>query len=182
MSFIDKFKNWKPQKQRELLEQMMMIHCGTEAKEPMFGPLEPVNVAYHDSPETIHRAYWEPTCAANGVTYEDAMTRQAIEVGVNGRGDLVGNTPAQMLAGIREQGCWAFADYNNRTIHLWADGKVPQATIMHMIASEVSGLVPDRFNDEQLQLLRSHQVGQIAELSLAIFSTMMEQRADKLGE
>lgn len=180
MSVIDKFKNWKPQKQRELLEQLLAIHSGTETAEPIYGLLQPVNVVYHWTPEMIHEAYWGPICAENGITYDMLLTNVSFETGINGVGDQVGNTPAQVIEGIRKQGCWAFTHYASRTVHIWVDPTVDQATIMQMIATEVAHLTPDRLKDEQLEELRAWQFGNVAQVSQSIFNQVMEDRANKL--
>lgn len=180
MSLIDKFKNWKPQKQRELLEQLLAIHAGTEYSNALYGGLQPVNVSYHPTPEAIHEAYWGPICAQNGVPYDIVLTNVAFETGTNGIGEQVGNTPEQVIEGIRTQGCWAFTHYDSRTVHVWADAAVGQDMLMQMIAGEVAHLTPDRLQDEQLEELRAIQMGNVAQVSQAIFNQLMEDRAHKL--
>lgn len=180
MSLVDKFKNWKPQKQRELLEQLLMIHAGTQSDNLLYAQPTAINVAWHDSPEAIHRAYWEPLCQREQLPYEELFSRMTIEAGDNGIGDIVGNTPAQVVAGIREQGCWAFTDYHNRMVHIWDGGTVDQGMIMQMIASEVAHLTPDRWRDEQLEELRVEQFGYVANIALQAFNQAMEHRAAKL--
>lgn len=180
MSIQSKFKNWKPQQQRKLLEELLMIHAGTQSDKPMYGQPGLLNIAWHDSPESIHRAFWEPTCVANGFAYDQLHEHMSIEAGLDGRGDQVGNTPEQVIAGIRSQGCWAFTEYVNRTVHLWSAPATDHALLMQMIASEVAHLTPDRFEDEQLEELRTYQMGTVAQISLKIFNDMMNRNAEAL--
>lgn len=180
MAFIDKFKNWKPQKQRELLQEMMLIHATTEFSEQLYGKPQQLNVAWHDSPETIHRARWEGTALAHGIPYEELFSRMTIEAGDNGIGDIVGNTPEQMIKGIRDQGCWAFVDYDTRTLHLWVGPTAPQDMAIQMIASELAHLTPDRWTNEQLDELRIEQFGYVANIAYQIFMDAMTKRSEKL--
>lgn len=180
MSIVDKFKNWKPQKQRELLEQLLMIHAGTDNAQLLYGKPEQINVAWHDSPEQIHRAYWDPVCQREQVPYEELFSRMTIEAGDNGMGDIVGNTPEQVISGIRQQGLWAFTDYTTRTVHLWVGPTAQQDMIMQMISTEVAHLTPDRWKDEQLEELRVEQFGYVSNLALQVFTTAMENRAAQL--
>lgn len=179
MSIVDKFKNWPQQKQRKLLEELLMIHAGTDGTKLLYAKPEQLNVAWHDSAETIHRAYWDPVCQREDIPYEELFSRMSIEAGDNGLGDIVGNTPEQVLSGIRQQGCWAFTNYNDRTVHLWV-GTAEQGMVMRMIMSEVAHLTPDRWTDEQLEELRVEQFGYVADIALQIFTQAMEQRAAKL--
>lgn len=180
MSLVDKFKNWKPQKQRQLLEELLLIHATTEFGEQLYGKPGQLNVAWHDSPETIHRARWESVAQANGIAYEELFSRMTIEAGDNGMGDVVGNTPEQVIKGIRDQGCWAFVDYNDRTLHLWVGPDAPQDMVIQMIASELAHLTPDRWLNEQLDELRIEQFGYVANIAFQIFTDAMNKRAENL--
>jgi len=179
MSIVDKFKNWKPQAQRKLLEELLMIHAGTPSEQQLYGELRPVNFVQHENPESIHLSYWTPVCVRENISYETLMSG-SIEAGFNGLGEHVGNTPAQLIEGIRSQGCWAFTDYQSRTVHVWADEKVDQLMVMQMIASEVGHLTTDRWDNEQLEELRTFQMGLVANVSLQLFNQVMENRASKL--
>lgn len=180
MSLVDKFKNWKPQKQRDLLEQLLMIHAGTDGAALLYGKPETINVAWHDSPETIHRAYWDPVCQREQIPYEELFSRMTLETGANGAGDIVGNTPEQVLSGIRQQGCWAYVNYETRTLNLWVGPTAEQGMVMQMITSELSHLTPDRWNDEQLEELRAEQFGYVGNIALQVFNQAMEYRSAKL--
>lgn len=180
MSIVDKFKNWPAQKQRKLLEELLMIHAGTDNPHLLYGQPTQMNVAWHDSPEAIHRAFWDPVCQREQVPYEELFSRMTIEAGDNGMGDIVGNTPEQVIKGIRDQGCWAFTDYANRTVHLWDAGTVDQGMLVQMITAEVAHLTPDRWADEQLEELRASQFGAVGNIALQIFNQAMENRSTKL--
>lgn len=180
MSLVDKFKNWKPQKQRALLEELLLIHATTEYSELLYGKIGALEVAWHDTPESIHRARWAGAAEANGMTYEDLFSHMTIEAGDNGLGDIVGNTPEQVIKGIRDQGCWAFADHVNRVLHLWIGPTVPPDLIIQMIASELAHLTPDRWVDEQLNELRNSQFGYVANVAYQILNDAMERRSENL--
>lgn len=181
MSIAEKFKNWKPQKQRALLEELLMIHAGTDNANLLYGQPTEINLAWHDSAEGIHRAYWTPVANQNGLDYDTLLQNMALETGENGAGDIVGNTPEQVIAGIRTQGCWAFTSYNDRTVHLWVGTCEDHNLLMQMIASEVAHLTPDRWANEQLEELRVTQMGNVGQIALQIYHDAMEHRATKLG-
>lgn len=181
MSIQNKFKNWKPQAQRKLLEELLMIHAGTDNDKLLYGQPTQINLAWHDTPESIHRAYWSPVANQNGLDYETLMSNMSLETGTNGMGDVIGNTPTEVIAGIRTQGCWAFTEYASRTVHLWIGTTSDQNMLMQMIASEVGHLTPDRWEDDQLEELRTTQMGNVAQIALQIFNDAMERRATELG-
>lgn len=170
MSIVDKFKNWKVAKRIALLEELLEIHYSIGDVVPY--PDQPsFEVCWHDTPETIHRAHWEPMAEASGFTYDELMSKSRTATLADG--SPVEITREQELADMKTQQCWGFADWVNHRLHFWV-GDLPHdeprtEELLHtMIASELAHLAPYRHSNEQLEQYRALQFASVSRAAKAV--------------
>ena len=122
---------------------------------PNVDPQPPtVSVTWHESPESVHRAMWEEVAVAEGMTYEQLIAESEGE-GETETGETVAFTHEQELAGMRGQGCWAFVDTRNNTIHAWADEATPRELVLHMLAHEIGHITGEPHPDHMQEEMRA---------------------------
>lgn len=164
MSITDKFKNWKANKRQALIEELLEIHYSIGDVFPYPDPVH-FEVCWHDTPESIHCAYWTPMAANDGLTYDAFM--QLSRTGYLEDGSPVELTKEQELADINKQQVWGFCDWINNKIHVWL-GNLPhddprtEELVHTMLASEIGHLTPNRHPNEQLEQWRVLQMAAVA--------------------
>lgn len=129
---------------------------------PAINPEPPtVAVTWHDSPESVHRAMWEESAVAEGMTY-DQMIDESVSCGEDEHGNEIEFTHEQEIAGMRQQGCWAFVDARSNMIHAWADESAPREFVLHMLAHEIGHVTGDAHADDFQEEMRAEQFGRVA--------------------
>lgn len=129
---------------------------------PAINPEPPtVAVTWHDSPESVHRAMWEESAVAEGMTY-DQMIDESVSCGEDEHGNEIEFTHEQEIAGMRQQGCWAFVDARSNMIHAWADESAPREFVLHMLAHEIGHVTGDAHTDDFQEEMRAEQFGRVA--------------------
>ena len=135
---------------------------------PNVDPQPPtVSVTWHESPESVHRAMWEEVAVAEGMTYEQLIAESEGE-GETETGETVAFTHEQELAGMRGQGCWAFVDTRNNTIHAWADEATPRELVLHMLAHEIGHITGEPHPDHMQEEMRAEQFGRVAKMAYGL--------------
>ena len=132
---------------------------------PAINPQPPtVAITWHDSPESVHRAMWEESAVAAGMTYEQ-MLAESVACGEDEHGNEIEFSHEQELAGIRQQGCWGFVDARTNMIHAWASDSAPREFILHMLAHEIGHVTDEPHPDELQEEMRAEQFGRVAKLA-----------------
>lgn len=132
-----------------------------------------ISIQWHGSPEDVHRLMWEPVAISEGVTY-DEMLADSICCGETEDGQLVEFSHEQELAGMRVQGCWAFADTHANTIHAWAAPDADRVRVLHMLAHEVGHLTGEPNEDPMLEEMRAEQFGRVAAQAFVMLSDFVK--------
>ena len=129
---------------------------------PAINPQPPtVAITWHDSPESVHRAMWEESAVAAGMTYEQ-MVDESVSCGKDEHGNEIEFTHEQEIAGMRQQGCWAFVDARSNIIHAWADESASREFVLHMLAHEIGHITGDAHTDDFQEEMRAEQFGRVA--------------------
>ena len=129
---------------------------------PAINPQPPtVAITWHDSPESVHRAMWEESAVAEGMTY-DQMIGESVSCGEDEHGNEIEFTHEQEIAGMRQQGCWAFVDARSNIIHAWADESASREFVLHMLAHEIGHITGDAHTDYLQEEMRAEQFGRVA--------------------
>ena len=135
---------------------------------PNVDPQPPtVSVTWYESPDSVHRAMWEEVAVAEGMTYEQLIAESEGE-GETETGETVAFTHEQELAGMRGQGCWAFVDTRNNTIHAWADEATPRELVLHMLAHEIGHITGEPHPDHMQEEMRAEQFGRVAKMAYGL--------------
>lgn len=118
-------------------------------------------IRWHESPESVHRAMWEPVAIREGMTYDELLA-EGVTCGFDESGNEVEMEAGADIEGMRMQGCWAFVDTLNSCIHAWAAPDTDRGLVLHMLAHEISHATgtphPDGFQEE----MRAEQFGRVA--------------------
>ena len=129
---------------------------------PAINPQPPtVAITWHDSPESVHRAMWEESAVAAGMTYAQ-MVDESVSCGEDEHGNEIEFTHEQEIAGMRRQGCWAFVDARSNMIHAWADESASREFVLHMLAHEIGHITGDAHTDDFQEEMRAEQFGRVA--------------------
>lgn len=129
---------------------------------PAINPEPPtVAVTWHDSPESVHRAMWEESAVAAGMTYEQ-MVDESVSCGEDEHGNEIEFTHEQEIAGMRQQGCWAFVDARSNIIRARADESASREFVLHMLAHEIGHITGDAHTDYFQEEMRAEQFGRVA--------------------
>lgn len=128
-------------------------------------------IVWHETLESIDRAYWAPVAEAEGIPLDELIASDM--EGQNEKGDIVSITYEQKMEGMRIQGCWGFVDTKTNTIHAWASPDVNQTTLIHMLTHEIGHVTGVAHPDGLQEELRAEQFGLAASQAL----TLMQQRA-----
>ena len=148
---------------------------------PNVDPQPPtVSVTWHESPESVHRAMWEEVAVAEGMTYEQLIAESEGE-GETETGETVAFTHEQELAGMRGQGCWAFVDTRNNTIHAWADEATPRELVLHMLAHEIGHITGEPHPDDMQEEMRAEQFGRVAKMAYGLLPARAQLAAIQGG-
>lgn len=131
-----------------------------------------MTIVWHDTPEAVHRAMWEPVAIDAGMTYEQLLA-ESEPSGTDEHGNEVTFTHEQEIAGMHEQGCWAFVETHRKVIHAWADPAAPRGRVLHMLAHEIGHATGEPNPDSLQEEMRAEQFGRVAALAFE----MLEARA-----
>lgn len=177
MSFVSKFQNYKPTKQKDLLETIMSANAGNGGTTAIYGNLPAnTNVIWHESPEAIMKSYYTGIALQNDMTLEDLMKSQVVIAGRDGAENVVATNYDNELKGIINQDCWGYCiwqtppHFTENQLHFYVGPKADQDMVMLMISSELARLTPDHHNDGALEELRISQISTIALNAMRIFN------------
>ena len=135
---------------------------------PAINPQPPtVAITWHDSPESVHRAMWEESAVAAGMTYEQ-MIDECVSCGEDEHGNEIEFTHEQEIAWIRRQGCWAFVDARSNIIHAWADESASRELVLHMLAHEIGHITGEAHTDYLQEEMRAEQFGRVAKAAYGL--------------
>ncbi|QFY77343.1 hypothetical protein DUD43_06455 [Alcaligenes faecalis] len=127
------------------------------------GNLPELTIQWHDTPEAVHRIFWEKTAIENGLTYEELI--EGAMVGETEERQKVDLTYEQEIQAIRDQKCWGCADTDTNQIHVWAAPDVDRALLIHMLAHEIGHLTGEPHPDDIQEELRAETFGKVAALA-----------------
>ncbi|PWE13034.1 hypothetical protein [Alcaligenes faecalis] len=127
------------------------------------GELPELTIQWHDTPEAVHRIFWEKTAIENGLTYEELI--EGAMVGETEERQKVDLTYEQEIQAIRDQKCWGCADTDTNQIHVWAAPDVDRALLIHMLAHEIGHLTGEPHPDDIQEELRAETFGKVAALA-----------------
>lgn len=134
----------------------------------MINPNPPaIDIVWHDSPESIHRAMWAPVAESEGMTYEE-LCADCGAIAECLDGEVLELTHEQEMQAILEQGCWGFAEVERGTIHAWAAPHADRGLVLHMLAHEIGHLTGDPHPDGLQEELRAEQFGRVAALAYSL--------------
>lgn len=177
MSFTDKFRNYKPSKQKMFLEELLSSNAGNGDATAVYSDLPSnVNVIWHDSAEAIMKAYYTGLAVQNNMTFEELMNGQIVTIGRDGAENTVATNYDNELAGVKKQDCWGYCiwttppHFAENQLHFYVGPKADPDTVMLMISSELARLSPDRHNDQALEELRISQISTIALNAMKIYN------------
>jgi len=129
---------------------------------PRYDPEPPaVTIQWHESPESVHRAMWEPVAIGEGMTYDELMA-DSVMCGEDEHGQEYELEGGADIKGMRMQGCWAFVDTSTNTIHAWADPATEDALVLHMLAHEIGHITGTPAADDMQEEMRAEQFGRAA--------------------
>ena len=123
---------------------------------------------------------WEEVAVAEGMTYEQLIAESEGE-GETETGETVSFTHKQELAGMRGQGCWAFVDTRNNTIHAWADEATPRELVLHMLAHEIGHITGEPHPDDMQEEMRAEQFGRVAKMAYGLLPARAQLAAIQGG-
>lgn len=138
---------------------------------PEFPSPPELSIVWHADPESILRAHWKPIAAAEGIDCEELCAGQF--GGQTVEGEVVEFSLDDMIAGLREQGCWGFIDHNTNTIHAWAAPDCDRALLLHMLAHEVGHATGAHHRDELQEEMRAEQFGAVAAMAYRFMGDRM---------
>jgi hypothetical protein len=119
-----------------------------------------LSIQWHPTPEAVLRLMWAESFAAEGLSAED-MADAAFVCDTEG-GESIEASEAQVLEGMRAQGCWGFSDTAARVIHAWAAPSADPVLVLHMLAHEVGHLTGEPAADDMAEELRAEVFGGVA--------------------
>lgn len=129
-----------------------------------------LSIVWHADPEAIVRSHWAEVAEAEGISIEELLCCDMS--GQTGDGEEVDFSHADMIAGIREQGCWAYVDHNTNTVHAWARPDCNPAFLLHMLAHECGHATGKHHPDELQEEFRAEQFGAVAAMAYRFMSEM----------
>lgn len=131
--------------------------------------MKDIKMTWHDTPEEVHRAMWEPVAIEDNVTYAElcGMTGG----GTDAEGNIVEFTFAQEMEAIRQMGVFGFADTMDRHIHAWADPSTPRETVIHMLAHQIGHLTGTPCEDDLQEAMRAASYGAVASMAFSLLPT-----------
>lgn len=165
-------KNTEPVGQDQLRDAAQMIEPSGNS-----GELPELTIQWHDTPEAVHRIFWEKAALENGMTYEDLM--EGVMVGETEHREKVDLTYEQEIQAIRDQKCWGCADTDTNQIHVWAAPDVDRTLLIHMLAHEIGHLTGAPHPDDIQEELRADTFGKVAAMAYQMLQA--QQHADKAG-
>ncbi|MFC3866226.1 hypothetical protein [Alcaligenes aquatilis] len=140
------------------------------------GELPDLTIQWHDTPEAVHRLFWEKAAIENGLTYEELIEGAMVgETEVRHKVDL---TYDQEIQAIRDQKCWGCADTDTNQIHAWAAPDVDRTLLIHMLAHEIGHLTGEPHPDDIQEELRAETFGKVAATAYQMLQA--QQDADKV--
>ena len=136
--------------------------------------MKSISIQWHDSPQSVHRAMWEPVAASEGITYEGMMSDS---VGVASSADGVDFelSYADEMAALESQGCWAFVDTEAGVIHAWVSPDVPRLRVVHMFAHEIGHMVGTPLDDDIAEEMRAEEFGRVAAMAFDMMMSIEQQ-------
>ncbi|HRO20851.1 hypothetical protein [Alcaligenes phenolicus] len=140
------------------------------------GELPELTIQWHDTPEAVHRIFWEKAALENGMTYEDLM--EGVMVGETEHREKVDLTYEQEIQAIRDQKCWGCADTETNQIHAWAAPDVDRTLLIHMLTHEIGHLTGEPLPDDIQEELRAETFGKVAAMAYQMLQA--QQDADKV--
>ena len=119
-----------------------------------------MNVRWHCTPESAHRALWEPAAKIAGLSYEEMIEDSASP----------GYGFAEEIKAIRGLACWAFPDQDGETVHIWADAHASDADVLRELAREVGAATGRPISDPAAASERSEWAGEVAAKAYALLA------------
>ena len=138
------------------------------------GELPKLTIQWHDTPEAVHRIFWEKAALENGMTYEELI--EGTMVGETAHREKVELTYEQEIQAIRDQKCWGCADTDTNQVHVWAAPDVDRTLLIHMLAHEIGHLTGEPHTDDIQEELRAETFGKVA----AMAYQMLQAQQDSL--
>ncbi|MGG5143929.1 hypothetical protein [Alcaligenes ammonioxydans] len=140
------------------------------------GELPELSIQWHDTPEAVHRLFWEKAALENSMTYEELI--EGAMVGETEHREKVELTYEQEIQAIRDQKCWGCADTETNQIHVWAAPDVDRTLLIHMLAHEIGHLTGEPHTDDIQEELRAETFGKVAAMAYQMLQA--QQDADKV--
>lgn len=140
------------------------------------GELPDLTIQWHDTPEAVHRLFWEKAAIENGLTYEELI--EGAMVGETEGRQKIDLTYEQEIQAIRDQKCWGCADTETNQIHAWAAPDVDRTLLIHMLAHEIGHLTGEPHPDDIQEELRAETFGKVAATAYQMLQA--QQEADKV--
>lgn len=133
---------------------------------PFFDEDEEFKVIRHASPEAIQRAYWEPICEEEGMTYEEVLIADC--GGYTSEGTEVEFTSEDAIEGMRMQGCWGFINKDSREIHIWYAPDCDRMLLIDLLGHELGHLTGEPCQDDLEEEFRADSYGYVARKALQL--------------
>ena len=96
------------------------------------------------------------------------MIDDSVSCGEDENGNEIEFTHEQEIAGMRQQGCWAFVDARSNIIHAWADESASREFVLHMLAHEIGHITGDAHTDDFQEEMRAEQFGRVAKAAYGL--------------
>lgn len=136
-----------------------------------------LSITWHETPESIHRAFWESSAIEAGISYEEMMSE----------GDFCGEDEfgnehvfdfVTVIEAIRDQGVWGFMDSADHRIHAWRGDGASQELIIHMLAHEIGHATGEGNLDPIQEEMRAEQFGRVARLAYQMMTESVDSKRD----
>ena len=136
--------------------------------------MKSISIQWHDSPQSVHRAMWEPVAIEHGVTY-DGMMADSVGVASSADGVDFELSHAEEMAALESQGCWAFVDTEAGVIHAWVSPDAPRSRVVHMFAHEIGHMVGTPLDDDIAEEMRAEEFGRVAAMAFDMMMSIEQQ-------
>lgn len=130
---------------------------------------ESFTIQWHQSPEDVHRAMWEPAAVEQGISYDEVIKDGHVEAQVVD-GEHVTLTYDEVIEAMRQQKYWGFVDTKTNAIHAWAADDAPPDQIIHLLAHEIGHITGERLVDDLEEEERADTYGHVAATAYLLFA------------